>query len=148
MSGIWNVFLLSWLMLPVWAEASRLCCGIRLGFLVVFLNHRYGFNVSFQKNWSMCLHHVCGDHGRFHPNGGTSLLSECLHKELSAEQLAEDANRQLKEGGPAHAALRNVVFSDKTMRRADGVLRFRHTSSLESYHSTTLAYTPKRVFYE
>ena len=96
----------------------------------------------------MCLHHVCGDHGKLHPNGGETLLSQCQHDELSEEQLAEDAKRLLAKDDPAHCALRRVVFSEKTRKRVDGVLRFRHTGSLESYHSTTLGYTPKRVYFE
>ena len=96
----------------------------------------------------MVIHHVCGDHGLGHPDGGEVVLSQCLHGQLSEEELRKDRSRQLNKGEPAFNAMRDVLFSPKNLARVDGVLRFRHTGSIESYHSVSLAYTPKRVFFE
>ena len=96
----------------------------------------------------MIIHHVCGDHGLGHADGGTAVLSQCRHGKLTEEQLRKDRARQLTMGEPAFVALRDVVLGKKTLTRVDGVLRFRHTGSIENYHSTSLAYTPKRVAFE
>ena len=96
----------------------------------------------------MLIHHVCGDHGLGHPDGGKAVLSQCLHGKLSEEQLRKDSGRHLKMGEPAFVALRDLVFGKKNLTRIDGVLSFRHTGSIENYHSVSLAYTPKRVYFE
>ena len=50
--------------------------------------------------------------------------------------------RQLKMGEPAFVALSDVELGRKTLARVDGVLWFRHTGSIELFHSVSLAYTP------
>ena len=100
-----------------------------------------------QKHWSMIIHHVCGDHGLGHVDGGEAVLSQYLHGKLSAEEQRKTA-RQLKKGEPAFVAMRDLVLGKKNLARVDGVLRYRHTGSIENYHSMSLSYTPKRVYYE
>ena len=65
----------------------------------------------------MIIHHVCGDHGLGHVDGGEAVLSQYLHGKLSAKQQRKTA-RQLKKGEPAFVAMRDVVLSTGRRRAA------------------------------
>ena len=80
--------------------------------------------------------------------GGEVVLSQCLQGKLSEEQLRKDRSRQLEKGEPACNVMRDVLFGPKNQSRVDGMLRFPHTGSMDSSYTVSLAYTPKRVFFE
>ena len=62
--------------------------------------------VSFQRMWSDCLFHVCGQH--------EWLTGECIHSELALSETDGD-KPTLVPDTPVWHALRDVVRSDKLL---------------------------------
>ncbi|KAF0307837.1 hypothetical protein FJT64_020852 [Amphibalanus amphitrite] len=85
----------------------------------------------------MSTHHVCGIHET------ESGLNRCHHEDKEpAEHPA-----YLTYGSPAHSAMKQVILGAKLRQKIPFIARYRHTGLVESFHSLSLVYTPKHVFF-
>ena len=91
-----------------------------------------------KKKWISILHHVVDKH-----SWDSSVLYNCCpHDPISAT--ARRKTKWLKEGSPAHEALKQVVMEKRLLKDLDLLSKFNHTGALEVYHSLYNKYMPKR----
>ena len=91
-----------------------------------------------REKWISILHHVVDKH-----SWDSSVLYNCGPQDpISAT--ARRKTKWLKEGSPAHEALKQVVVEKRLLNNLDLLSKFNHTGALEVYHSLYNKYMPKR----
>ncbi|KAJ8046721.1 hypothetical protein HOLleu_05492 [Holothuria leucospilota] len=100
-----------------------------------------GCHQTLLSRWMGLLHHVVGRHEWALGYGGGP--ARCEHETLPESW----KDKSIKEGSPAHIALREIVLDKRLLSSVDYYTRFRHTGRLENFQSHILAYASKRFSY-
>ncbi|XP_049897486.1 uncharacterized protein LOC126388445 [Epinephelus moara] len=94
------------------------------------------------QRWRSLLHHICGVH-RWQEDGVEHV---CHHPAMTEEQ--QRRKKWLQVESSAFKALKSVVMDNNLLRDLKQMARFKHTGSLEVYHSSMLKYTEKRLHFK
>ncbi|XP_063074114.1 uncharacterized protein LOC134464652 isoform X2 [Engraulis encrasicolus] len=92
--------------------------------------------------WCSVLHHIIGVH-RWE-EGGTTYT--CHHPALSIEE-QQEKKRWLEPQSPAFLALKDIVTNKNLLQDMRQMALFKHTGTLEAFHSVMLKYVPKRLHF-
>ncbi|XP_078029026.1 uncharacterized protein LOC144465065 [Epinephelus lanceolatus] len=93
------------------------------------------------QRWRSLLHHICGVH-RWEEDGVEHV---CHHPAMTEEQQRKN---WLQVESSAFKALNSVVMDNNLLRDLKQMAHFKHTGSLEVYHSSMLKYTEKRLHFK
>ncbi|XP_063045587.1 uncharacterized protein LOC134439608 [Engraulis encrasicolus] len=93
------------------------------------------------SRWLSLLHHVLGVH-RWEQNG---LEHTCHQPSLSDDE--QERKRWLALDSPAFNALRTIVTNKNLLNDMKQMTLFKHTGTLEAFHSVMLKYVPKRLHF-
>jgi hypothetical protein len=97
---------------------------------------------TLKRKWEGVLHHVCGEHDW--------IMDSCEHDALEEPCRDRYGNtlEYFSKGDSAHTTLQDVVLNTRWMRSLKYYTKFRHTGSLEMFHSILLMYAPKRIAFQ
>ena len=84
--------------------------------------------------WKSIVHHISNVHEW--DSDPKALFPKCVHQTLPPEE--QRSKKWLRLGSAAHNALRKVVLQDTLLRDMKKLCGFRHTGSLEVFHSMLL----------
>ena len=91
-----------------------------------------------KEKWTSILHHVVDKHEW----DSAVIYNRCPHDPIPST--ARRKTKWLKEGSPAHEALKQVVLDKRLLNDLQLLSKFIHTGALEVYHSLYNKYLPKR----
>ncbi|KAL2102342.1 hypothetical protein ACEWY4_001510 [Coilia grayii] len=119
------------------------------GWLRATLNHLWfccsscgGNAQELRRRWTSLLHHICGEH--VWEQDGRRWA--CPHPALSPEE--QQKKRWLHKDSDAFRGLQAIVEDKRLLKDLNQMTHFKHTGSLEVFHSVMLKYMPKRLHFD
>ncbi|XP_063049438.1 uncharacterized protein LOC134445044 isoform X2 [Engraulis encrasicolus] len=119
------------------------------GWLQAILNHFWfccsssdGNAEELKRRWTSLLYHIRGVH-TWEQDGRRWA---CPHPPLSSDE--QKMKRWLREDSDAFKGLQTIVEEKRLLKDLDHMTHFKHTGSLEVYHSMMLKYMPKRLHFD
>ena len=95
-----------------------------------------------QEKWTSVLYHICDIHSWEIENSDVE-YKKCAHSTLSLREHC--SYKWLERDGPAHSALKSVILDKRLLNDLPFLTKFKHSGSLEVFHSLMLKYCPKRL---
>ncbi|XP_035658144.1 uncharacterized protein LOC118403520 [Branchiostoma floridae] len=100
-----------------------------------------GDDVLLQEKWLSMLKHI----GNIHVFPENSIFTQCAHPHL--DRADTDDIMWLRPGSPPHQALYNIATNKTLLKDLSHLTGFKHTGTVEVFHSMLLKYAPKRQHY-
>lgn len=127
------------------AKAKKKECKDLAPWIKSITNHLWWSSMTCEGNpqllkekWTSILHHVVDKHEW----DSAVIYNRCPHDPIPSTTRRK--TKWLKEGSPAHEALKQVVLDKRLLNDLQLLSKFIHTGALEVYHSLYNKYLPKR----
>ncbi|KAL2102312.1 hypothetical protein ACEWY4_001480 [Coilia grayii] len=106
------------------------------------IHHEFDPWHELRRRWTSLLHHICGEH--VWEQDGRRWA--CPHPALSPEE--QRKKRWLHKDSDAFRGLQAIVEDKRLLKDLNQMTHFKHTGSLEVFHSVMLKYMPKCLHFD
>ena len=130
--------------------AKQKDCDKLNGWIKSIINHFWWCCATCDKSvlilkakWKSILYHIQDKHSWEDDEG---VPKSCEHAPV--DKNSETTSDWIHEGTPAYSKLESIVLNKNLMKDLAFLVEFRHTGSLEVYHSLITKYCPKRLHFK